>query len=147
MNDRPADKNRMGLEESLKEPFQITHLFASVALSCLQQVKHQISSQSESILLSSLENRAEWSLSFFILALKISNMPFERVFVTLSGFAKLEMFKQHTLLHKGCLVAPWNTKSAGGEVSCWDRLYSPNSSRWCHSLSLLTSTSWVGIMC
>lgn len=52
-------------------------------------------------------------------------MPLGKIFfVTLSDFTKLEVFKQRALLHKGRLVAPCNSKSAGGEASCWDQISS-----------------------
>ena len=99
-------KNRMGLRESLSESFQIASLFPPASPSQLRQAKYQISCHGESILLPSLESEAGWGFSLFILAFQISNMPLGRVSVTLSGFARLEMFKQSALLHKGRVASP-----------------------------------------
>lgn len=108
MNGRSRGKNRTNLKESLSESFQIAPLFSSAALSWLKQIKYQITSQSESILLPSLEMGA--GMGFLPLYpcppdLKYASWESFFFFVTLSGFSKLEMFKQPTLFHKGHLVA------------------------------------------
>lgn len=105
MKSRPEVRTEWA-HKNLSMSFQIAHIFPSAPLSSLWPAKYQISSESESILLPSREREAGWGFSLLILAFQISNMPLGRVFVTLSAFARLEVLKQPTLLHKGRLAAP-----------------------------------------
>lgn len=82
----------------------------------------------------------------FILALQIPNVLLRRVFVTLSGFTKLEMFKQPTLVHRVVWCLPGIVNLQVG--------WHPTGTSFTHTVApadaisspLLTSISCVGNM-
>lgn len=73
-------------------------------------------------------------------------MPLGKIFCHTKWLYKIGSVQTMCSAPKGRLVAPCNSKSAGGETSCWDQTSSLRSAWYCHPVSLLTAALYGGII-